>query len=73
MNIRGIYSDEAHLFSPKQWVNVYVNECDRAMYYMTCQVEDLKNCDEDIEDFLLEPINDDGKLMSVAGAKRCSQ
>ncbi len=70
MSIKGIYGDESHLFSPKQWVNVYVNQCDRAIYYMTCQLEDLENNDE-LEEFLLEPINEDGEIMSVAEAKRC--
>lgn len=70
--IKGIYGDESHLFSPKQWVNVYVNQGDHAIYYMTCQVEDLKDND-DLDEFLLEPTNGDGELMTVAEAKQCSQ
>jgi hypothetical protein len=72
MSIRGVYGDELHLFSPKQWVNVYVNQCDRAIYYMSCQVEDLKD-DDDLDEFLLEPTNEHGEIMTVAEAKRCSQ
>lgn len=70
MSIKGIYGDESHLFSPEQWVNVYVNQCDRAIYYMSCQVEDLKYYD-DHEDFLLEPTTEDGELMTVAEAMKC--
>jgi hypothetical protein len=72
MSISGIYGDEAHLFGPKQWVNVYTNQCDHAIFYMSCQVEDLKYND-DLEDFLLEPINEDGEIMPVAEAKQCCQ
>ena len=72
MSIKGIYGDESHLFSPKQWVNVYVNQCDRAVYYCTTQVKYLKDID-DIEDFLLEPVTEDGDLMTVTEAKQCCQ
>ena len=72
--IKGIYGDESHLFSPKQWVNVYVNQCDRAVYYCTTRVKYLKQePDYDLEDFLLEPITEDGEIMSVAEAKQCCQ
>ncbi|MFM7885676.1 MAG: hypothetical protein ACKPCM_03070 [Pseudanabaena sp.] len=70
--IKGIYGDECHLFSPKQWVNVYVNQCDRAVYYMTCQVEDLKDHPE-LEEFLLELTNEHGEVMPVKEALRCCQ
>jgi len=72
MSIRGIYGDEWHLFSSKQWVNVYVNQSDRAVYWGTMQIEDLKYHD-DHEEFLLEPTTEDGELISVAEAKQCSQ
>ncbi|MFN7391940.1 MAG: hypothetical protein ACK5U6_05595 [Pseudanabaena sp.] len=72
--IKGIYGDEAHLFSLEQWVNVYINQCDRAIYYSTTQVKYLEHQpDYDLEDFLLEPIREDGEVMSVAEAKQCSQ
>jgi len=65
--IKGIYGDEAHLFSLEQWVNVYINQCDRAIYYSTTQVKYLEHQpDYDLEDFLLEPIREDGEVMSVA-------
>ncbi|MFN5754470.1 MAG: hypothetical protein ACK47G_18855, partial [Pseudanabaena sp.] len=68
--IKGIYGDEAHLFSLEQWVNVYINQCDRAIYYSTTQVKYLEHQpDYDLEDFLLEPIREDGEVMSVAEAK----
>lgn len=59
--INGIYGDEAHLLSSEQWVNVYRNECGYAIYYMTCQVKELSHD----EDFLLEPITEDGDIMTV--------
>jgi hypothetical protein len=70
--IKGIYGDESHLFSPEQWVNVYVNQCDRAVYYSTTQVKYLKQePDYDLEDFLLEPVTEDGEVMSVKEAMKC--
>ena len=72
--IKGIYGDESHLFSPKQWVNVYVNQCDRAVYYCTTQVKYLKQePDYDLEDFLLEPTTEEGEIMSIDEAKQCCQ
>jgi hypothetical protein len=72
MNIKGIYGDESHLFNPEQWVNVYVNQCDRAIYWGSMQVQDLKYHD-DHEEFLLEPTTEDGEIMSIAEAKQCCQ
>lgn len=72
--IKGIYGDEAHLFSPEQWVNLYINQCDRAIYYSTTQVKYVAaQPDYDLEDFLLEPTTEDGEIMTIAEAKQCSQ
>ncbi len=72
--IKGIYSDESHLFSREQWVNVYVIQCDRAIYYSTTQIKYLEDePNYDLEDFLLEPITEDGDLISVAEAIKCSR
>jgi len=74
MSIKGIYGDEAHLFSPEQWVNVYVNQCDRAIFYASMQVKHLESeSNYDLEDFLLEPTNEYGEVMSVKEAKQCCQ
>ncbi|MCA6521756.1 MAG: hypothetical protein IM596_07855 [Pseudanabaena sp. M051S1SP2A07QC] len=70
MSIKGIYGDECHLFSPEQWCNVYVNQCELP-YYSTTQVKYLEHQpDYDLEDFLLEPINEDGELITVAEAMK---
>jgi len=72
--IKGIYGDESHLFSPEQWVNLYVNQCDRAIYYSTTQVKYVAaQPDYDLEDFLLEPTTGDGEIMTIAEAKQCCQ
>ena len=74
MSIKGIYGDESHLFSPEQWINVYVNQCDRAIYYETTQVKYLKDeANYELDKFLLEPITEHDELMTVAEAKQCSQ
>jgi hypothetical protein len=71
--IGGIYGDEYKQFHPEQWVNVYKRDCiDRAIYYATMQIDDLK-CREDLEDFLLEPVTEIGDVMSVEEAKQCSR
>jgi hypothetical protein len=71
--IGGIYGDEYKQFHPEQWVNVYKRDCiDRAIYYATMQIDDLK-WREDLEDFLLEPITETGDVMSVEEAKQCSR
>lgn len=70
MSIKGIYGDESHLFSPEQWVNVYVNHCDRAIFYASMQVKDLKEF-FDHDEFLLEPTTEEGEIMSIAEAKKC--
>ena len=69
--VKGIYGDEYKQFKGDQWVNVYRRDCmDRAIYYATMQIDDLKwEEDEDLEDFLLEPITEDGEVMSVEEAK----
>jgi len=71
--IKGIYGNECHLFSSGQWVNVYVDQCNRAIYYCTCQVKDLESCDDDYDDFLLEPVTEKGDLMNVKEAIKCCQ
>ena len=74
MSIKGIYGDEAHLFSPEQWVNIYINQCDRAIYYETTQVKYLKDENNyELDEFLLEPITEDDEIMSVAEAMQCCQ
>ena len=74
MSIKGIYGDESHLFSPEQWINVYVNQCDRAIYYETTQVKYLKDENNyELDEFLLEPITEDDEIMSVAEAMQCCQ
>ena len=74
MSIKGIYGDESHLFSPEQWINVYVNQCDRAIYYLTTQVKYLKDENNyELDEFLLEPITEDDEIMSVAEAMQCCQ
>ena len=70
--IKGIYGDESHLFSPEQWVNVYINQCDRAVYYASMQIKHLKQCC-DYEEFLLEPTTEEGEIMSIDEAKQCCQ
>ncbi|TYQ29187.1 hypothetical protein PseudUWO311_03395 [Pseudanabaena sp. UWO311] len=72
--IKGIYGDEYQQFQPEQWVNVYRRDsCDRAIYYATMQIDDLKWRDEPLEDFLLEPVTEMGDVMSVEEAKQCSR
>ena len=74
MSIKGIYGDEAHLFSGEQWINVYINQCDRAIYYLTTQVKYLKDENNyELDEFLLEPITEDDEIMSVAEAMQCCQ
>ena len=74
MSIKGIYGDESHLFSPEQWINVYVNQCDRAIYYETTQVKYLKDENNyELDEFLLEPITEDDEIMTVEEAKQCCQ
>ena len=74
MSIKGIYGDESHLFSPEQWINVYVNQCDRAIYYLTTQVKYLKDENNyELDEFLLEPITEDDEIMTVEEAKQCFQ
>ncbi|WP_434683990.1 hypothetical protein [Pseudanabaena minima] len=71
--VKGIYGDEYKQFKGDQWVNVYRRDCmDRAIYYATMQIDDLK-CREDLEDFLLEPVTEMGDVMSVEEAKQCSR
>jgi hypothetical protein len=71
--IGGIYGDEYQQFNRDQWVNVYRRDsCDRAIYYATMQIDDLK-WREDLEDFLLEPVTEMGEVMSVEEAKQCSR
>lgn len=65
--IKGIYGDEYEKFHSEQWVNVYANECDRAVYYATTQVKHLKELD-DLDEFLMEPITEEGELMTVTEA-----
>lgn len=71
--IGGIYGDEYQQFNRDQWVNVYRRDsCDRAIYYATMQIDDLK-WRENLEDFLLEPVTEMGDVMSVEEAKQCSR
>jgi hypothetical protein len=68
--VKGIYGDEYQQFKDEQWVNVYRRDCtDRAIYYATMQIDDLKWRDDPLEDFLLEPVTEDGEVMSVEEAK----
>jgi hypothetical protein len=62
--IKGIYADEADKLHPEQWVNVYeLDMCGRATFYCSCQVKELDL--DDPEEYGLEPIDEDGNLMSI--------
>jgi hypothetical protein len=65
--IKGIYADEADKLHPEQWVNVYqIDVCGRATFYCSCQVKELDL--DDPEEYGLEPIDEDGNLISLKKA-----
>jgi hypothetical protein len=62
--INVIYQLRLHKLHPEQWVNVYhIDFMGEAIFHSSCQVKDLNLDDE--EEYGLEPIDEDGNLMSV--------
>jgi hypothetical protein len=70
----GITADLADEFSPEQWVNLYqldpVQREDHLHYWGKCQVKDLPDMLSDTlpSDFALEPLDEQGNVISVQQA-----
>lgn len=73
MRINGVPAEEAYRFHPEQWVNLWLfqyNGSNDVSFYCCSQVWNLAEAigDYDIDEFVLEPVTEDGEEMSLQQA-----
>ncbi len=74
MSIVGIWGSQANRLKPEQWVNVWlIDNGYWAEFFGTCQVKDLEELTQDsapLEEFGLEPVDQDGNVILIREAMR---
>ena len=71
MSIKGIYATEWQKFQPDQFVNIWqVSYEDKLNFYCEGKSSDIGEIlsDKDLEDFVLEPVDEEGNVMPLAQA-----
>lgn len=71
MDVHGIYASEWEKFHPEQFVSVWqFQDYIRLNFYGTADASQIPEylADEDLDDFVLEPIKEEGEAILLADA-----